>query len=73
MPRYQKKPVVVEAYQVTAGNVGTGVFGTVTGAVVGDWIIVAVDGTMTKLTNAQFVTLYTETTADSILTGTDID
>jgi hypothetical protein len=69
MPKYQRKPTIVEAIQVkTAGNYG------VLGAIaLNDWIITNADGELSTLTNTEFNNAFTLTSQNSDLIGTDVD
>jgi len=70
MPVYQKNPTRVYAFQAGgADDQDWGDIGTVDGS---DWVIKAADGSITIMTDANFIAKYTVVTSDQALTGTDI-
>lgn len=69
MPRYQKKPTVVEAFQ-SGSQQNLGALGSL---ITNDWIIKSVEGTLTTLSNTDFTEKFNPAPASAELTGDDVN
>lgn len=67
--KYQKKPTVVGALQITAASAGNyGDLGTLAS---GDWMLYLSDGTVHSMMDAQFQLNYDQAGDTALLTGSD--
>jgi len=67
--KFQRKPTIVEAIQVsTPAN-----FGSLGALVTGDWIINTILGTLGTLNSTDFNNTFMQTSQNAELTGSDIN